>query len=721
METKLLNDFLQDMVKNISKYPPELFPGINHDLDILSALNVDNDIDLKDVFYLLKHVPHALFELYHKKFPIQDVKSVVIQMYPHRRDLSSIEKLLHYTKTFADTLGINKTAYPNYAMSEPMRQSYDINKWIASVKQIYSLINQGYSREQSLEHVLNNWEIGESMSFKKWLSFWETNQQNKYKTAGMYESPEVPGLVIPNIIEPQHLKAKLPIPKTVSKLPGLALNDVSDVRTRVEKQRSKLVSRLNAAEKMLASMDGQLFAGDDQELMLRLLQDLKRKIQTSNKLSTKSSLFEDFIHRTANLLDLNNKPKGASFFRKIAQDMNFPLPDMGAPSAPTGGSASPFGAPTPTSDGTSGDKQPTYDFLQEFFNNLKRGLSSESDKERDKKKEQEEDQKLNKLEKEPLPTPAPAPAPVPTNPETPEAKKSKLPTPPPANPVQAFFEDEDELVVYAQDVPEQISEIIPETLQTLRNVIAVIDLVHIPNQKNYASIVLKKIASSEFEYNQTKEIFDNIINKSFEISNVLKSLSSVLNQMFSNKDGLVVYAQDFSLPTGTKTNPIPKHTQDGLSETIENALNNVTVNDVIRELDIVISVLNQREMPNKLSYIDIALNKLGLSSFFPQIGEAMGKINESTTYVSTRLETVATKLKGSLHFSGANELTTPQAIPPGSEGIHQNLQVQENKEQSAKETRKQKEFQPKTQPVGQVAPELKEPARIEQSPLIEVR
>ena len=49
-------------------------------------------------------------------------------------------------------------------------------------------------------------------------------------------------------------------------------------------------------------MDGQLFAGDDQEFMLKLLQDLKRKVQTANKIRLRSSLFEDYIYRTANFL-----------------------------------------------------------------------------------------------------------------------------------------------------------------------------------------------------------------------------------------------------------------------------------------------------------------------------------------------------------------------------------------------------------------------------------
>ena len=99
----------------------------------------------------------------------------------------------------------------------------------------------------------------------------------------------------------------------------------------------------------------------------------------------------------------------------------------------------------------------------------------------------------------------------------------------------------------------------------------------------------------------------------------------------------------------------------------------------------------------------------------------MGKINESTTYVSTRLETVATKLKGSLHFSGAKEMTTPQQITPGTEELHQSLKEQEDQEQMSKENRKQKDFQPKTQSVGQIAPQLQEPARIEQSAPIPVR
>jgi hypothetical protein len=104
------------------------------------------------------------------------------------------------------------------------------------------------------------------------------------------------------------------------------LSDVNDVRLTIENQRKKIISRLNSAEKMLESMDGQLFAGDEQELLLKLLQDLKRRIQTSNKKTVKSSLFQDLIIKEANVLSYLGQKRSANLLFKLAQ-MADPMAD----------------------------------------------------------------------------------------------------------------------------------------------------------------------------------------------------------------------------------------------------------------------------------------------------------------------------------------------------------------------------------------------------------
>ena len=86
------------------------------------------------------------------------------------------------------------------------------------------------------------------MSFEKWLKFYESKQQNNYKTANMYQSPEVPGLFIPNIMEP---KQKLPILGAFlngeniheSKFPSAGILVMGNESNGINKEIEKLISK----------------------------------------------------------------------------------------------------------------------------------------------------------------------------------------------------------------------------------------------------------------------------------------------------------------------------------------------------------------------------------------------------------------------------------------------------------------------------------------------
>jgi hypothetical protein len=179
---------------------------------------------------------------------------------------------------------------------------------------------------------------------------------------------------------------------------------------------------------------------------------------------------------------------------------------------------------------------------------------------------------------------------------------------------------------------------------------------------------------------------------------------------------------------------------DNTDDIIDAALKNVTIDDVVSRLEMLVSVYNQREISRQLAILDIMMDRLGLASFFPALGEAMSKALEANQYIGNRLEGILGKVKGSVGVPDANKWIepTPEKPNPQTAGIQQRLQQQEDEEEKRKEMRKQKDLAkmqgggqqqvpvgPETAaaagpPVGQ-APELQRPARVEKAPPIRTR
>lgn len=623
-----INEHLQKQLARMDRLPGALQQRLMEDFHRMSKLGISNDDDQRCFFFIANHVPQIIYGLFGKKLPKQVVDSVVEDVYKHRkyenRNVSSMVEFMNSVdKSLKSVLpqGLRpKLAYPSSFDSNPERPIYNLDKWVESTESIYALMRRGKSQADAKKEVLGQWDKGEVMDYNRWLRYYQERVPDKYpKLASLYVSPTDPGYFVPNDVSDLNLplKSNLPrkgsLPRAVPSfpLPGKPVDDVSDLRTKIETQRSRLISRLNAAEKLLYSMDGQLFAGDDQELMLKMLQDLKRRIQTSNKLSAKSSLFEDFIYRTANYLHEKGKEKAAGFFYKIAQD---PLADLGLggpPSAPPPGGAPPPPAPgAPGGGGGDGDKEGTIKLLSEFFNNLKTGLPISV----------EEDQKQS----EKVPDKAPE-------------KKS-------------WMNWDDNLVVKAQDAT-PAAPVAPPPPEA-------------------------PPAAPEAPAAET--------------------------------------------PAAEATPPT-----DNTDDVIENALGDVSMDDIINRLEMLVGVYNKREISRQLAVLDIMMDKRGLSAFFPALGEAQAKALEANQYIGSRLEGVLTKLKGSVQAPEAtNWIKDNKQEDTSTAEVRQKLTEQQEKEEQRREMRKQKELEPKAapaQPVGEVAPEIQEPARVEQSPAIPVR
>jgi hypothetical protein len=118
-------------------------------------------------------------------------------------------------------------------------------------------------------------------------------------------------------------------------------------------------------------------------------------------------------------------------------------------------------------------------------------------------------------------------------------------------------------------------------------------------------------------------------------------------------------------------------------DTFEGKMNNVLqglkVEDVIKKLEQLSKVFKVREIPRQLSIVDMMLDSLGIASFFPQLSEATNKSLESNNYISSRIEQILTQLKGTIKHQQL-DLTSEKAPTPEALKIQEQLQNKQNVE-----------------------------------------
>lgn len=226
--------------------------------------------------------------------------------------------------------------YPNYADEQPQPKA-DLPKWIETLKNIHIKANLGQSKLKATDELIKDWERMEQRNFKDWMRYYESGDANKYKMAHdatkfaqmSYYVNDSAGYFLPikqeapktqtNSVNDQILnapqQAQAIVQHTPERLPELDKQKIG------EDLRRKLMGRLNAAEKLLTSQQGRMFAGPDFERLLKSIYDLKRDVQLlTNKTSLSAETCVDLIIRQANILTRDGSEFGAQFMMKLAQN-----------------------------------------------------------------------------------------------------------------------------------------------------------------------------------------------------------------------------------------------------------------------------------------------------------------------------------------------------------------------------------------------------------------
>lgn len=497
-------------------------------------------------------------------------------------------------------MSIYLTAYPNIDGIFVNTNSRDTEKWLETIKNIYRLSNEGVDKNTALKQLTANWNQSEITDFLNWVKFYEQGSHLKYKFANIWLDQSSPGYFL-----------------QVKKQDSQDINNVDesknlDKKLIIEKQRSKIISRLDSAEKLLRSRDGQILAGKELETLMEAIYQLKKKIQLVNKITVANKTYQDLIIREANILNKKGFENASNVLHKIAQELPAPaeptLPTIGNGGAPGGMPSMGPGMPQ-TSLENSPNNPPSFSKgINDFLKRMNSANLTE---------DAENEDSLNIED---------GIAEQDTN-----------------NSEDALFVSENELVSEAQAQPEKQ-----------------------PNITDPGPIA----NNSEVSNKQTTDA-----------DNVASENKIVLNSDFDSK--------------------------------LEQLMKNVTVADVIIELESLSKIFKTREIPRRLARADMMLDSLGLAPFFPSLSEAQNKSLEANNYIATRIDDILAKLSGSITTNDI-DLQGNNSVHPQVENLKNKLENDEEKEKQRKEMRKQQEaaeIESKNKPTPeiQVSEDMAEP------------
>jgi len=474
----------------------------------------------------------------------------------------------------------SKKAYPNFEQIQNFPSSHDMNKWLQAVKTIYYEERKNQlNRSAAVQRVTQGWNVTEINDFISWLRFYEEGTHLKYKTAQFWYGNADTGYLLP---------IKQDAPKESAQVDGSAIDfardstadelSFSEKKKIIEKQRNKIIGRLDSAEKLLRSQEGQLFADKDFAILLETIYELKKKIQMVNKKSTSSTLYEDMIIREANILTKKGLVKGANLLYSLAQAAPPPAPPPPAPPADPSGAPGglPMPPPPPSQEASGIPTEVPADGVAKS-----KGI--------DKFLEALDDDNLDNNDSD-------------------------------DDTLEVLDVDDENLVVEAQVDPGQPAPPPPTPAPP------------IPAAKPSADLEVKE-----------DEVVESPKSKDFD---------HMVNSIFAD----------------------------------------LTISDVVAKFEDIAKFYKTREMPRQLAMADMMLDSLGLATFFPALSEATNKALEANNYISTRLEDIISKLRGTMktrEIDIKNE--EHKNSSPEAEKAKQILQEQDEKDAAKKKMRKEME------------------------------
>lgn len=543
----------------------------------------------------------------------------------------------------------DKTAYPNFDQYMYIPGRHDMKKWMLALKDVHYKQRAGFDYKAAIRQATSGWPKMEIYDFLNWLRFHEEGAHMKYKFAQVWYENGQPGYFL-------HIKPD-PTPAPEPQTDAHAVNDAreeaekkEEKKQTIEKQRQKIIGRLDSAEKLLRSPEGQMFAGDELENLMEAIYSLKKKVQLVNKLSVSTRLYEDMIVREGNVLKRNGFVKAAEMLYSLAQTPGASA--EGAQGSPDGGAIPPA---TPPADPSGAGQSGTMSGLPSTAPGTP---SIQTPVDGDQNTDQPPAAAMTPPAAAPGTTTISSPAIVPQEKPQPKGIKEFIENMNKGNKTEEedTMEVVDELEVNDPEEPMMVTEaqvappapppgVPPAALED-------VPMTDTPAPERRPPAFIPTVTPTP----EAKE-----------------------------DEPLEVTEEDIPAPVGETAAP-----SSGFSAKINDTFADVTLADIVAELEDISKSYKTREQPRRLGWVDMALDSKGLASFFPSLSEAQNKALEANNYISTRIDDILAKLRGAM----ASQETGPAVPAPESPeltGVKGKLQSEQEKEKQRKQMRKEQE------------------------------
>lgn len=501
----------------------------------------------------------------------------------------------------------NKRAYPNYDQYQYTPPHHDMKKWLMAVKNVHYKQKAGLPFQEAIKLSVQGWNKMEVYDFLNWLRFHEEGAHMKYKFAQVWYENGQPGYFL-------HVKPdapKEPEPQT----DGTAVDRASEEAERneekrsvIEKQRQKIIGRLDSAEKLLRSPEGQQFAGNELEQLMEAIYTLKKKVQLVNKLSVSTRLYEDMIVREGNVLKREGFAKAAEVLYSLAQ-----TPAQAGESAQgTPGGATPTDTPPPPPpDGAGNPGAPG-------------SLPAEPPGTPSVQTPVGGDQNKDQPPVDALPAEPPQPAGIKNFIERMnEGGVATDDTEAEDDQLEVFDSEDDMMVTEAQAAPPVGPGIPPAALEDVPMTDAP------PADRNPPAFIPPKAEKPTGKEEEPLEVTEDELPPPGAAGDVGDTPSG-----------------------GTGTS---------LDSKLDATFKNVTMQEIVAELEDIATHYKVREMPRRLARLDMMFSAKNISSYFPNLAEAQNRALEANNYIATRIDDILAKVRGAMATSDiASTLKTDQ-------------------------------------------------------------
>lgn len=563
-----------------------------------------------------------------------------------------------------------KKAYPNYDQYIYIPGQRDTKKWLLAVKDIKYKQRAGLPYKEAIKASVQGWNKMEIFDFLNWMKFYDEGTQMKYKFAQVWYENGQPGYFL-------HIKPDAP----KEEAPVVDSNPVRDAeeeaarqeekRSTIEKQRAKIIGRLDSAEKLLRSPEGQQFAGTELEQLMEAIYTLKKKVQLVNKLSISTRLYEDMIVREGNVLKRQGLNKAAAMLYSLAQspgqsgesanglshggkvpmDGQSPLDPSGAGQAGMPNGYVNLSVNDPTQPGNVNEFQPSLDAFS--------------------------------ADAPPPPADGNAPPPGPGGSTPPPAagppaaeptaqSAPPLPVAPQAKGINEFIKNMNKGNVSGADDQMQVADEVLEVNDHDEELMVTEAQLAPAIPPGVPPAALEDIPTTDDPAPERGEPA-NLPPPSPDVPDAPKAPGG-------DEEPLTVTEDDIP-PGGTGGT--------GFTTKMDEMLKGVTVADIVAELEDISKDYKTRSQPRRLSKVDMMLDSVGLASMFPSLSEAQNKALEANNYISTRVDDILSKLRGAM--SGSEKPAGPTPDRPDVAGIKGKLQSDQDKEKQRKQMRKEQE------------------------------